>query len=411
MRTAPKVAALATAAVLCGATLTGCGLVAEPVAAPPCDWLGTAKPVPGTGHTVVLLDRSASTRGAAAPDYVAALRAPVTAAVEAHDVVSVGTFDGSAASVRWTAENLVTDRGRANPQNRRADDKTARGCVLGELAKAGAAPASVEGSDVMGALDMGGQAMRGERGVRKIVLATDGLATTGCADLSRVRPGDRGVIDEIVRHCRDQAPDRDDLTGVDVTLLGIGHPASGRPQPSTLQLDWLASLWSTLCREWTGSACDVSTSPVPATGRDGSGPDDAAAPGDPELTFPPAESGVSDDGATRFQLDSTVLFAPNKWAITAGGEQRLAQVADRITRDGAARVAVDGYTEAQASPDVNRTLAQHRADAVSGFLRAHGVIVHDSTGHSDIPPDCAPEDRGCKRRVDIVATHRPNETG
>ncbi len=405
--------AAAAAAVLAGATLAGCGLLSEPAAVPACGWLDSVKPAADAGHTVVLLDRSASSRGADAPDYVAALRKPVTAAVEAHDVVSIGTFDGSAASVRWTAEDLVTDRGRANPQNRRDDDETATRCVLAELTKAGSLPASVPGSDVIGALHMGGQAMRDEHGIRRIVLATDGLATTGCADLSRVRAGDRGVIDEIEHLCRSQAPNRDDLTGVGVTLLGIGHPAAGRPQPSTLQLDWLGSLWSTLCRDRTGSACDVSTAAVPRAGHDLTGQDDAepASPDDPVLRFPPAETGVDDDGATRFQLDTSVLFAPNEWVITSAGESSLSRVAANIRREGAARISVDGYTEAEASPDANRTLAQHRADAVSGFLRRHGVTVHDSTGHSDIPPGCAPDDRSCKRRVDIVATHRPHETG
>jgi OOP family OmpA-OmpF porin len=386
---------LAIAVLLAATPLAGC---AEPIDRPSCEWLSTTAAPVDAGATVILLDRSGSTAGPGGPDYAAALTKVVTAAVDSHDVVHIGTFDGSAASVRWTAEGLTTDRGRTNPELREDDDETAKRCVREELTAASAVVASAPGSDIMGALAVGGQTVRGAGGPRKVVVATDGLATTGCAALTDVPVGDAAVTGRISALCARRAPTGADLAGVAVTLVGVGHPADGQPLPSTLQLSWLSALWSDLCAGTGAKPCVVSTNPVAETSR--AAPADP--PTDPVVSFPPPDHGVRQaDGSTRYQLDSAVLFAPNESTITSGGQ--LAAVAADIVATGGAVVTVDGYTEAQASPQANQELAQDRADAVRAFLAGHGVPDARATGHAGTAPGCEPRERQCQRRVDIVA--------
>jgi OOP family OmpA-OmpF porin len=380
-------------------TLTGCdALIAEPAEDTSCAWLSEADPAEEAGHTVILVDRSGSAEGGEAPDYVAALDDVVTDTVTTHDIVSIGVFDGSAATVRWNAEDLVTDRGRKNPDLREADDKTATGCLRAALKATAGEAARTPGTDVMGALSMGGQVLRTVRGPRKVVVATDGLSTIGCADLTHASLSDHRAIEPIRKLCAANVAKSGDLSGVAATLIGIGHPATDQPQPSTLQLDWLRSLWTDLCEGTRAKPCVVSTDPVAVTD---DGEDTIQA--DPVITFPPPEHGVRQpDGSTRFQVDSQVLFDPNDATISAEGRQTLARIVNGIAEAGPGVITVDGYTEAQAAPAANRGLAQARADAVLGFLAGLGIHVAKAVGHPGTAPDCASEDRQCKRRVDIV---------
>jgi OOP family OmpA-OmpF porin len=239
--------------------------------------------------------------------------------------------------------------------------------------------------------------LRDTRGPKKVVVATDGLSTTGCTDLTHASISDHRAIEPIRQLC-DQTVPKDSLSGVAATLVGIGHPAAGQPQPSSQQLEWLGSLWATLCENTGAKPCKVSTEPVPVAD---SRPETAQ--DDPRITFPPPEHGVRQpDGSTRYQVDSQVLFAPNDATISADGRDTLTTIANEIAGNGTGVVTVDGYTEAQASPEANRGLAQARANEVRGFLTGSGIDVTNAVGHSETAPDCAPSDRQCKRRVDIV---------
>lgn len=392
------VTGMLAAVALGSSALAGCGVVAQSEEDTSCAWLSEADPVAGAGHTVILVDRSGSAEGGEAPDYVAALDEVLTAAVKTHDLVSIGTFDGSAATVRWNADGLVTDRGRKNPDLRQADDKTATRCLRASLNDAAGEAARTPGTDVMGALSMGAQVLRDVRGPRKVVVATDGLSTTGCADLTHASLSDHRAIEPIRRLCARNTEKGGDLSGVAATLIGIGHPATDQPQPSTLQLDWLRSLWTTLCDGTGAEPCEVSTDPVAVADRGEKTTQD-----DPTITFPPPEHGVRQpDGSTRYQVDSQVLFDPNDATVSAEGRRTLTRIADEIAGAGPGVITVDGYTEAQATPEANKGLAQARANAVRGFLAGLGIDVADAVGHPGVAPDCAPEARQCKRRVDIV---------
>lgn len=388
------------AAVALGSSaLTGCGAIfAQSEEDTSCAWLSDTDPTEGAGHTVILVDRSGSASGGDSPDYATALADVVTATVRTHDIVSIGTFDGSAATVRWNADALVTDRGHENPERRRADDKAATRCLRSSLTAAAGEAARTPGTDVMGALTMGGQVLADAHGSKKVVVATDGLSTTGCSDLTHASISDHRAIEPIRQLCEQGVAKNDGLSGVAATLIGIGHPAAGQPQPSTLQLDWLRSLWTTLCESTGAKPCEVSTNPVPVAG----GPETTK--DDPTVTFPPPEHGVRQpDGSTRYQVDSQVLFAPNDATISAEGRQTLTRIAGEIAGTGPGAVTVDGYTEAKATPEANRGLAQARADAVRDFLAGLDIVAA-AVGHPGTAPDCAPSDRQCKRRVDIVVS-------
>lgn len=404
--------AMALVAVLICGALAGCGVFSQPVPQDnACSWLsdGTGK-IDGAPRRVFLLDRSNSTRGGGeggAPDYVRGLEPLLRNAVQVGAVVSVGTFDGTAASVEWVAQDLATDRGRTNPENRKDDADAAQSCLRDRLGEAGNAAPRQPGSDVLGAMKLAAERL-GDSGDRAVVMATDGLPTTGCADLTAAPIGSPDLIDRIVGLCtlRDELSRK--VEGVGLTLIGVGHPAADQPQPATPQLFWLKNLWSTLCTSMRASACTVSVdSVVAATGTRAAEP----TVDDPVVAFPPPESGVAGPGGSvTFPVDPKVLFDRNSERIRPEGAEMLVRIAARIRDLGDVTVTVNGYSEAQSTPADNLGLATRRAQAVSATLVAEGVpsVPQGSAGTAPNCPVPAPGkglselDRQCNRRVDIV---------
>lgn len=88
----------------------------------------------------------------------------------------------------------------------------------------------------------------------------------------------------------------------------------------------------------------------------------------------------------------------------------LVRIAARIRDLGDVSVAVNGYSEAQSTPEDNLGLATRRAEAVSAAMAAEQVssVPQGSTGTAPNCPVAAPGkglselDRQCNRRVDIV---------
>ncbi|HSV66722.1 MAG TPA: OmpA family protein [Mycobacteriales bacterium] len=400
------------------AMLSGCGLFLSqsPPPGDRCAWMSAAT-ADSAGRLVILIDRSNSTWRPAgpnslAPDYVSTLKASVDAAIGRGDVVSIGAFDGTAATVHWFADKLRTDRGSPNPDNQNDDRASASTCLHDDLSRAGLAAPLAGGSDPYGALTIGSQNMAAGKGAKRIEIATDGLATTGCAGLTHAGIGNDRVIDEIKARCRTRYR-KLDLTGVAVTMIGVGHPASGQRQPSTLQLSWLGALWTGLCGQ-LHATCTVSTDAVsPRDDPTGSAESAAAVPTDPVVAFPRWDTGVrGPDGGVVFPVDSDQLFNRNDAHISTQGVIRLAQVAVQIRKLGAASVTVDGYTQAESTPADNLRLAQDRADAVAAVLLRSGVTRITARGHEGIAPHCPPQYVGrrpnevgqqCTRRVDIRA--------
>jgi outer membrane protein OmpA-like peptidoglycan-associated protein len=101
-------------------------------------------------------------------------------------------------------------------------------------------------------------------------------------------------------------------------------------------------------------------------------------------------------------LTSDVLFAFDKYDLTAKANGRLREVANRIKADGAGgTVRVEGHTDDQGSDAYNNTLSQRRAEAVrtalSGLLAGQNVTL-EARGFGESRP-----------RLPDIVNGKPNE--
>ncbi|MFE3453404.1 OmpA family protein [Nonomuraea sp. NPDC059194] len=112
-------------------------------------------------------------------------------------------------------------------------------------------------------------------------------------------------------------------------------------------------------------------------------------------------------------LTSDVLFALDKWVLTAKARQRLASVADKIKAESAdGAVKVYGHTDDQGADGYNQALSLRRARAVQQALErlAGGAVTFEAAGFGETRPrlpnvvDGRPseENRAKNRRVEIV---------
>ncbi|TYB51210.1 OmpA family protein [Nonomuraea sp. PA05] len=114
-------------------------------------------------------------------------------------------------------------------------------------------------------------------------------------------------------------------------------------------------------------------------------------------------------------VTSDVLFAVDKWRLTAKARQRLAKVAAKVAAEGAGGVVkVEGHTDDQGADAYNVTLSRRRAQAVEAEVRLllpAGVTL-EARGYGESRPkvpnviDGKPvaENRAKNRRVEIVFT-------
>ncbi|WP_219469943.1 OmpA family protein [Nonomuraea rhizosphaerae] len=113
-------------------------------------------------------------------------------------------------------------------------------------------------------------------------------------------------------------------------------------------------------------------------------------------------------------LTSDVLFAVDKWVLTAKARQRLRDVAAKINEEGAGGVVrVEGHTDDQGADAYNNTLSLRRAQAVQQAVR--GLLTGANTtlqskGYGESRPK-APNlvdgrpvaaNRAKNRRVEII---------
>lgn len=400
-----KVVARLAVAVFTGALLTACD-------APPelsCDWMKlSGKPDP-EGAVVVLVDASNSTRSDEAdkaPDYAAALRDRLQQAVEHKRLVSIGSFSGSAAAVKWSERGLRTDDG-ANSQNRQLAVQNATKCLQQAVSQAAAEKPLERGTDVLGAATAAFEELRTRTGSLEVVLATDGLATVGCASLEKAAIGRMDALENVVSLCKTRigelgkAPD-----GTKLSLVGVGHPAIGAPKPSTGQLMWLGELWRRLC-ETTGVKmvdCEVSTGSVT-----GSSPRRAphADLADPVVAFPKPEDGVDGEKEIVWALGDSdlVLFEFDTHHLKPQGIAQIERIAEKIKQYPRATTTITGHTDHRGTNAYNMGLSERRAEAVRTVLRNNGVTAVETRWFGEEKPLCPGEDEPamqCNRRVEIV---------
>ncbi|SHM59527.1 OmpA family protein [Cryptosporangium aurantiacum] len=373
-----------------------------------CGWMQQESEAPGA--TVILVDVSNSTRGAitragstggSAPHYGAALEKAIEDAVGRRDTVSVASFSGTAANLGWVVTDRSTDwkkdvNNDPNQQSRRAEGVR---CLLADADPVlGARPLGA-GSDILQAVGIGAGRLREGGGDKHLVVLSDGLPTTGCADLTKLDQWTDAQVTGIVDRCvRKKTLRPGDLAGVDVSLIGVGHSGTGYPIADSQRRDWLKRLWTALCeRAGTARRCGVDTQPIAAEDDDpppspDAAVDDVVVPLAGKVTVRPLL------GAALFDGDSAVL--------RSAGERALRELAESIRT--ADWVEVIGYAAPYGSaPDLLR-LSRARAERVGSFLAELGVpvVAVRGAGATRSCPDPVLESQvgadECFRRVDVV---------
>ncbi|WP_407288373.1 OmpA family protein [Streptomyces sp. BP-8] len=401
---------------------SGCGAFDMPTARP-CTWLTSASDDAGgtRRRTVVLVDRSSSTRPdkaaaptARVPDWPATLlAAPGLALPELEgQLLSVAGFDGTRATVDWQVDRVPVTPAKGNETLKQDRRDARRGCLEKRLRQLSATEPSTDRTDVLGALAAAAEQLAPGGGRRRIVVATDGLANTGCADLRSA--GFDGVpeIEAIVRRCR-TAGELPDLKGAEVSLVGIGRTARGRA-PSSPQTAWLTSLWTRLCEASGAARCKVAATARSHAAGKHTGSGKKAGKTEPEVAFP-AVSERPAGRVTTLTLPGSVLFATDSAELSATARGTLDDVARRVGELHPLSVAVFGHTDSRGSEQHGRQLSLARAKAVRSALVQRQIAVATVRGYSDDRPSCTPEYRdgapdyaamACNRRVEVAVTVR-----
>lgn len=401
-RTVPPLAAALGMAVMAG-LLGACG---DSPRLDACAWM--KEPVDTAGRTVVLVDDSASVRGrTTGRDYAHSIGSLLAKVVARKDRVSVGSFSGDAPQITWIAKDRSADwaKNNDNPINREKRKQQALGCLTDLVGEAASAAPRSGGSNVLAALAAGASSLEAASDTRSLIVLTDGLSTTGCADLRAAAFRDKSEINAIARVCaaRDETPS---LTGVDLTLAGLGQPAADQPAPTAAQRTWLTTLWRTLCgaadRAAPGTSCTVARTAIGTAGHRAPRKKPAQ---DPVVQY-------ANDRPETYQLPGAALFDTNSATVRPQALPLLNDVAVRARTTPGSRVTVSGYVDPRGRSDNNQRLSQARANAVKKVLTGLGVARVTAHGRG-LPTGCAKpartaagrmtaEDRlQCDRRVDI----------
>lgn len=331
------------------------------------------------GVTTMLVDVSASVRGASqAPDYRAALKEHVVGAIGRGDVVNIGSFDGSAASVRWTAQDKFAALTAGRSVNQGIQTEQFVTCLGDAVDRAAATAPATDNTDVEGALQVAAGA--GKAATRRtVVLATDGLSTTGCVNLADGPAGKLRWIDTIVARCPGQSDWPVALGGTDLVMLGIGHPADG--VPPTGGVEFLRRLWESVCVVAKAASCEISSDPLAFS--QGA----RAATKDPAVTFV-ADGGTAPPPAPLelvFPVDS--LFATGSAVI----DEKGAALIERRVKElpAAVQIEVVGHADARDTAAHNLTLSRDRADNVADVLHRAGFAMVSAGGVGERDAQCS----------------------
>ncbi len=392
--------------------LTGCS-ADDPRAG--CTWMDDQSVADDADATVVLVDGTTSTRGGATGagdvDYGPLIGDLLDKEGRSNQVVSIGTFGGADGEVEWTVQRRSADWRRSNDNTSNQEDnrQDANRCLRDDVAAARQVVPAGRGTDVLAGLAAGAEMFDGVRGERRLLVLSDGLSTTGCADLTNARFGSAQELRSIVSVCGTQGEfgELPDLDGVRVTFMGLGHSAGGQPSADSARRTWLGRLWTALC-ERAGAArgsCAVSRAPVGRTETSDGGaarslPDDAA------VSF-------GEQDVRTYTLSGAALFATDSARLRDAAGPALVDLAVTVrTTSSLDRVEVRGYVDPRGSRANDRALSRARADAVAAELVAHGVPADRVKAYGEgVSPGCPEDVTGtsgtreqrlqCDRRVDV----------
>lgn len=380
--------ALALACVSCTTTPVG---PQSPQSA--CTW-ETAPPTgqepPETSDTVVLVDITGSFwpkagQQASLPDDPTAVA--LSTLLQRFDtagtrLVSLGTFDGSSATVDWKLAGAALPAPTGDSGETAAEQQTAQNCLTSTVKSALSATPQAPGTDVMGALAAAGQQLQDAPASahKNVVLITDGLSNTGCLNLSDVISKGESAS-AVLSSC----PERSALTllrGVSLQLDGIGFQAT-QPPLDTAQQAWVQSYWTEMCAALQVAA---PTSCVAPSGRDAEQVSHVSRLSDPAITFPTVSRQT-----TVVPVPADLLFAFNSATLSASGQAYLALLAGQVKAAGRGITKVIGHTDATGGASYNLGLSQRRAAAVSAYLAAHGFAKVTAVGVGEADPACTPQ--------------------
>lgn len=377
------------AVLLCA---TGCdaGLMSTGPGPGACSWLSqqaTSQPGAATSDTVVLIDISASfwpARGRSDPLPDGPVQIATNELLTSFDspgtrLVSVGTFDGSSATIDWKLGGVALPVPYGNGQAIQAQQQAASSCLGGAVSSAVRAAPQVAGTDEMAALAAAGDQLQGVSPSRaRVVLITDGLSNVGCLNLSQVLSRGESAS-TVIADCPEHAG-LAALRGVSLRLFGVGFEAASPPLTSAQQA-WVVNYWRDMCgalRVTTSASCVVpaQTEAVRTSS--------VSRPGDAAITFPTVP-----DGARSIPVPADLLFAFDSATISPAGQSYLDLLLQQIK--GRTITQVIGHTDAVGTATYNLRLSQRRADAVEAFLASHGFTGVAATGVGESQPACSPQ--------------------
>lgn len=124
---------------------------------------------------------------------------------------------------------------------------------------------------------------------------------------------------------------------------------------------------------------------------------------------PAAASCTNLQSAINTLIDGALTFDSNIDSLTASDEQVLTRVADKLKACPNARAAINGYADSTGNTSLNVPLSEERAQAVAGFLEAHGVsgdrLSTNGFGSANpVAPNGTDDGRAQNRRVEIVVS-------
>ncbi|MER7208307.1 OmpA family protein [Streptosporangium sp. NPDC000239] len=413
-------------AVTAMTAVTGCsvgGLLGQTAQAPgggtsgqACRWLGeqAADAAQARLDLVLLVDRSASARdgqGRAWDWYRAVFGGEGTAVGDAVTFpntrlptparIRIGAFDGEG-SVEWVVGDLLLPHLTATADGYRSSYALNVGdCLRDAVGRAAASPPREPGSAVLGALDVDRAPATAPDAEHRLVVATDGLSTQGCASLERTAMRDLTIVGRIVRACQGQRA-VPDLRGWRVEMPWLGHPGADRPQPRQSHRKWLTSLWSGLCAATGAHPCRIAdgrpTDPAQGT------PGVPVSVADPVIAFSSTER--APDPFVKKVLPEDLLFPTGSAVLHASGRELLTRFADELAGQAPESVRVAGYADDRGGTTYNEDLSRRRARAVGDVLRQAGLRGVRTEGRGEVAGNCpspsAGDTKACNRRVEIV---------
>ncbi len=126
-----------------------------------------------------------------------------------------------------------------------------------------------------------------------------------------------------------------------------------------------------------------------------------------ESPSPTAASCTNLQSAINTLTDGALTFESNVGSLTPSDEQVLTRVADKLKACPNSHAAINGYADNTGNASLNVPLSEERAQAVAGYLEAHGVPGNrlSTTGFGSanpLAPNGTDDGRAQNRRVEIA---------